>query len=181
MNAQALITDLQPKGVKFELDGDGFRVRAPFGLITPELREELAAAKPEILILLKQRDTEINVSHIAGDCPHCKAPLLVFTHPLDDEVWVQCPTRPELFKALKHKACEWCRDCAEKLTVIAGRCAECVQRVILAPDAPCSTCGSLRFWRHRASSDKPAGFLWRCANCEEPSGKVALYEIEGGV
>lgn len=182
MNARELITELSLAGVRFNVEGEGFRVLAPRGIITPELREELAECKPEILILLKQIDTEIKVSRIAGDCPHCKAPLLVFTHHLDGEVWIQCPTKPELFKALRHEAREWCRDCGEKLTVIAGRCAECVQRVMLAPDESCSTCGGLRFWRHRANQSQPAGFAWRCANCEEPTGKVAihnLHQVEG--
>jgi hypothetical protein len=177
MSAQNLITKLQAKGVRFEPLGEGFRVLAPIGLITPELRDELKERKPEILTLLKQTDVEIQVSHTAGDCPHCRAPLLVFTHPLDDEAWIQCPTKPKLFKALRHEACDWCRDCTERLSVIAGRCAECIQRVMLAPDVHCSTCSGSRFWRHRANPEQPAGFAWHCADCKEPSGKVVGYEL----
>src|SRR5205085_10396964 len=141
--------DLSLKGVKFEVDGEGFRVRAPQGLVSEQMRDELAAAKSEIVALLKLVDAEVTVSHSVGNCPHCKAPLLVYIHPLDDEVWIQCPTKPAPFKALRHEAHEWCRDCGERLNLIAGRCAECIQRVMLAPDVPCSTCGGLRFWRHR--------------------------------
>jgi hypothetical protein len=177
MNAQQLITDLSAKGVKFELEGEGFRVRASRGLVSELMRDELAAAKPEILALLKLTDTQVTVSNIVGNCPHCWQPLLVSTHPLDDEVWIQCPTKPELFKALKHDAREWCRDCEQKLTVIARRCEECIQRLLLAPDAECEECGGLRFWRHRATKERPAGFAWYCANCEEPSGKAAFYEL----
>jgi hypothetical protein len=64
-------------------------------LPTPELRDEFSEHKPEILILLKQNETEITVSHIAGVCPHCRQPLQVFTYTLDDEAWIQCPTKPE--------------------------------------------------------------------------------------
>jgi hypothetical protein len=119
---------------------------------------------------------EITISRIIGVCPHCKAPLLVFTHALDEYVWISCP-EGVLFKSLKHSAPQWCQDCEQKLPVIAGHCAECIQRVMLAPDDPCSMCGGSRFWRHLANKRKPAGFAWRCANCEEPTGKVAVYEL----
>jgi hypothetical protein len=181
MSAESLIIDLQSKGVRFEIEAEGFRVHAPQGVITAKLREKLAECKPEIVALLKKTDAALQISHIAGGCPHCKAPLLVFTHPADAEVWIQCPTKPELFKALRHEACEWCRDCADKLTVIAGRCAECIQRLMLAPDVPCPVCKGLRFWRHRASSEQPAGFAWYCAECREPSGKVVSFELTGGI
>jgi ssDNA-binding Zn-finger/Zn-ribbon topoisomerase 1 len=177
MSAQNLIVELQAKGVRFELRDDSFRVLAPRGLITLELRDELTERKPEILALLKLTDAAIEVSHIVGDCPHCTQPLLVYTHPLDAEVWIQCQTKPELFKALKHEAREWCRDCGDKLTVIAGRCAECIQRLMLASDKPCTNCNGFRFWRHLAGQEQPAGFLWHCSNCEEPTGKVAIHEL----
>ncbi|MBI3653689.1 MAG: hypothetical protein HY231_21870 [Acidobacteria bacterium] len=126
---------------------------------------------------IRLTDAEVRLSHIVGNCPHCRQPLQVYTHPLDDEVWIQCPTKPELFKALRHDGREWCRDCGELLTVIAGRCAECIQRLMLAPDELCKGCGSLCFWRHRASPERPAGFVWHCATCEAPTGKVALFEV----
>lgn len=177
MTAQQLIFDLSLKGVKFEVEGEGFRIRAPQGLISEQMREELASAKSEIITLLRQTDTEIQASHIAGDCPHCKVPLLVFKYPLDDEISVQCPSRSNLFKIFKQDAREWCRDCGERLNVIAGRCVECIQRLMLAPDEPCFACGGLRFWRYRATREKVAGFGWYCINCKEPSGKVAVYEV----
>jgi hypothetical protein len=124
------------------------------------------------------KDVEATVSHIVGNCPHCRQLLQVHTHPLDEGILIQCPTKPELLKALRHDAREWCQDCADKLAVIAGRCAECVHRIMLASDKPCPTCDGLRFWRHRANAEQPAGFAWHCANCEEPEGKVAIFEGE---
>ena len=177
MNARELITRLSLDGAKFEVEGEGFRLRAPRGLISERLREALEKAKPEIVALLRLTDTEITVSQIAGNCPHCKQPLLVFTYPLDDEVWIQCPTNPELFKALRHTSPAWCSDCKERLPVIAGRCAECIQRVMLASDQLCESCTCRRFWRHLASRNKPAGFAWYCIDCKEPSGKVIVYEL----
>src|SRR5437868_1686737 len=159
MKAQRLVTDLHAQGVKFELDGESFRIRAPRGLITPELRDELAERKPEILALLRQTDTEIKVSYLVGDCPHCRRPLEVRMHPLDDEVLINCP-EGILIKVLKHDACEWCIDCADKLTVIAGRCADCIRRLMLASNKPCPDCNGVRFWRFRANKVQPAGFAW---------------------
>src|ERR1041384_8279986 len=100
---------MSAEGVKFELDGGSFRVRAPRGFITPELRDELAERKPEILALLKQTAKEIQVSYAVGDCPHCRRPLEVRTHPLDDEVLIHCP-EGVLIKALKNAGGEWCID-----------------------------------------------------------------------
>jgi hypothetical protein len=177
MNAQQLIADLTARGGKFELEGESFRVRAPQGIITPELRDQLSEHKPEILTLLRQTDVEIQVSHTAGNCPHCRRPLLVFTHPLDDEVWIACPTKPELFKALRQEATEWCRDCGEKLPCVAGRCRDCIERVMLAPDDVCSICEGLQFWRNSANCDRPAGFAWYCAGCQEPTIKAVIYEL----
>src|SRR5262245_17289953 len=103
MSAQKLIAEVQAIGGRFELSDDGFNVRAPHGSVTPTICEELRTHKPEIITLLKQTDAEVTVCHIAGlDCPHCRQPLQVFTHPLDEEVWIQCQTKPEIFKQLKH-------------------------------------------------------------------------------
>jgi hypothetical protein len=122
-------------------------------------------------------DSAVTLTYIVGNCPHCRQPLKVFSMGLSREVWIQCPTRPELFKALNQDEREWCRDCEMKKSVICGRCSECIQRLLLCPDEPCPSCGSVRFWRHRASRDRVAGFAWRCANCEEPMGKVVVYEL----
>ena len=125
-------------------------------------------------------DSAITLTHSVGNCPHCRQPLKVFKLGKNGEVWIQCPTKPELFKALYQDNRVRCRDCEIKKSVICGRCSECIQRLILCTNEACPSCGSLRFWRHRSSKDKPAGFLWRCMNCDEPTGNVAIYTIEGG-
>jgi excisionase family DNA binding protein len=51
MSVQNLLLELQSKGVRFRPEGEGFRVLAHQGLITPDLRDELTERKPEILLL----------------------------------------------------------------------------------------------------------------------------------
>jgi hypothetical protein len=185
MNAQNLLGQLQSKGVRFEPDGEDFRILAPRGLLTPALLDEIKERKPEILALLSQAKTQPEISHLAGLCPHCRQKLTVYTHALDEEVWIVCPTRPDLFKGLRHQSNRWCRDCGERLPVVAGRCKDCIRRLLLAPDYHCDKCGGSRFWRHLANRYRPAGFAWYCTNCIAPAGKVAVYqltnELKGGV
>jgi hypothetical protein len=125
-------------------------------------------------------DSAITLTYSVGNCPHCRQPLKVFNLGGTGEIWIQCPTKPDLFKALYQDERERCRDCEIKKSVICGRCSECIQRLLLCPKEVCPSCGSLRFWRHRASKDQPAGSLWRCMSCDEPTGNVAVYTIEGG-
>jgi hypothetical protein len=177
MNAQYLLSQLQSKGVRFVPEGEDFRILAPRGLLTKDLLDGLSERKAEIITLLSQAESQLSLSHVAGPCPHCKQELQIYTHALDDELWVLCPTKPDLFKALKHYTDQWCRDCGERLARIAGRCAECIQRLMLAPDAACSNCGGSRFWRNLASRYRPAGFAWYCITCKAPTGKIAIYQL----
>jgi len=50
--ARNLLAELQTKGVEITPSGDRLRIKAPVGIITPELRDRLAAAKPDLLQLL---------------------------------------------------------------------------------------------------------------------------------
>jgi hypothetical protein len=185
MTAQSLLSQLQSKGVQFVREDEDFRILAPRGLLTRELLDQLSEHKPEIIALLISVESQLSLSHVAGLCPHCNQELQVYTQALDDEVWIQCPTKTDLFKVLKHQTDQWCRDCGERLARVAGRCAECIQRLMLAPDAPCRNCGNTRFWRNLANRIKPAGFAWHCANCKAPAGKIAIYQLtiesKGGI
>src|SRR5262249_25474411 len=139
MNAQEFISDLQVKGVRFELTGDdSFTVKAPSGLITAELKELLTERKPEIITLLMRNESRIEARYFKNlDCPRCREPVEVLTHPLDEEVWLHCLDPECLFKHLRHDSREWCRDCGQKLNLIAGRCVDCLRRVLLSPNEPC--------------------------------------------
>lgn len=179
MNAQELVSNLQVKGVRFERTGDdSFTVKAPPGLITAEVKELLTEQKAEIITLLSQTESQIEARFFKGlDCPRCRKPVEVITHPLDEEVWLRCVDPGCLIRTLHHNACEWCKDCGQKLNVIAGRCAECLKRVMLAPSEPCEKCGAARFWRRRMARDKPAGTAWHCAGCEEPFEGAVYFRL----
>lgn len=180
MKAQQIISELQAKGARFELNGEGFNINAPQGLITAELKEELTELKPEILLYLTRSESQIEALLIAGlDCPYCSKPIEVITHPLDDEIWLHCIDPECIIMTLRHDNCEWCRDCGQKLTMIAGRCMECLLRVLLASNESCVTCGSQRFWRQAATAERPAGYTWRCAICHEPPENAVYFELPG--
>jgi hypothetical protein len=59
MNAAELIIELETRGVLIEAAGGRLRVDAPKGVITPELREALAACKAEVLAILNTPEDEI--------------------------------------------------------------------------------------------------------------------------
>ena len=56
MNTALLLSDLLKRGVDIAVDGDRVRCRAPSGILTPELREELAEKKQEILAILRAQE-----------------------------------------------------------------------------------------------------------------------------
>jgi len=64
VNQQQLLVELFHRGVKVWADGDQLRVRAPQGVLTPELRDSLAVHKQEILSLVGSRNTATRASHI---------------------------------------------------------------------------------------------------------------------
>lgn len=55
MTLDALLADLEGRGVRFEPRGDRLHVSAPRGVVTPADRARLAEAKAEILALLRDR------------------------------------------------------------------------------------------------------------------------------
>ena len=48
-----MLSDLRSRGVELSVEGDRLQCNAPKGVITPEIREQLAKRKHEILNLLK--------------------------------------------------------------------------------------------------------------------------------
>ncbi len=53
MTAVALLAELRERGATVAVVGDRLRIEAPRGVLTPELRTRLAAAKPELLALVE--------------------------------------------------------------------------------------------------------------------------------
>ncbi|NEO99496.1 MAG: non-ribosomal peptide synthase [Symploca sp. SIO2E9] len=56
MNASELLTNLTQQGIQLWADNEKLGVRSPRGVMTPELRQELAKHKPEILAFLRGND-----------------------------------------------------------------------------------------------------------------------------
>lgn len=54
MNASELLTNLSQQGIKLSADKDKLRIHSPKGVLTPQLRENLACHKQEILALLRE-------------------------------------------------------------------------------------------------------------------------------
>jgi hypothetical protein len=164
-----------------EANGDKLRIDAPKGALTEELRTALAESKAEIMALLA--NSGITVGEGVGPCPHCQNPLRVISHPLDMEIIIECPTRPDLFRKWlmlteEESAPSLCADCGLMPSLITGRCPECIQRLMLCPDELCGKCGGGRYWRHRANDSQPPGFRWRCAICDPAASRnVAWYEL----
>jgi hypothetical protein len=52
MTAAALLADLYRRGIAVRIDGDRLGVRAPDGVLTPEVRAALIAHKPQLLQLV---------------------------------------------------------------------------------------------------------------------------------
>lgn len=58
MNASELLTNLSQKGVQIQLNNDKLSICSNKGVVTPEIRAELAAQKAEIIELLRQQEIE---------------------------------------------------------------------------------------------------------------------------
>lgn len=63
----SLLTQLRTLGVRVRSDGDRLRLNAPPGTITPELKSQIAAMKPQILAFL--RNTELRYVREAAPIP----------------------------------------------------------------------------------------------------------------
>jgi len=64
VNQHQLLVELFHRGVKVWADGDQLRVRAPQGVLTPELRDSLAVHKQEILSLVCSTNLATRVPHV---------------------------------------------------------------------------------------------------------------------
>lgn len=60
MNTSELLANLTQQGVQLSVDNDKLNIRSPKGVLTPEIREELAAHKSEILAFLREMDVDVS-------------------------------------------------------------------------------------------------------------------------
>ena len=101
MSAQALLDDLQARGVRISANGDRLRIIAPPGTVTPELREQLAANKPQLIDALLQREalTYLEQNHTAK--------YGIATQPGPDAVMVAVAIREAAVCTLRIPADRW--------------------------------------------------------------------------
>ena len=57
MTAAELLRDLERRDVRLALRGDRLKVDAPQGVITDELQQDLKACKPELITLIRERES----------------------------------------------------------------------------------------------------------------------------
>lgn len=70
MNAEQLLAELRTLRIAVEPRGSTLHLEAPPGVLTPELRNALAAQKAELLALL-----ELDAWRTTFPCPRCEWPL----------------------------------------------------------------------------------------------------------
>jgi TubC N-terminal docking domain len=74
MSTSELVSSLILSGVTFELSADGFCVKAPPGVVTPDARSQLAASREEILAMLRRSPGLCLV-----ECTDCSKPGALFS------------------------------------------------------------------------------------------------------
>ncbi|MBI4491367.1 MAG: hypothetical protein HY690_01050 [Chloroflexi bacterium] len=96
MSATALLERLSTADVRLRVDGEHLRVNAPKGALTPELKAELLAHKPELLRILADQQ----LATVA-------APVLL----LPADMGGYCPTHRRWLSYPEQRAgaCTWCR------------------------------------------------------------------------
>ncbi len=67
MNAFDLLARLTQQGVQLWINKDKLSLCSPKGVMTPELRMELAAHKKELLAFLREIDIETLAQHLAEE------------------------------------------------------------------------------------------------------------------
>ncbi len=69
MSIKELLNELSEKGVKLWADGEQLRIRAPKGVLTPDLKEAIADGKPEILWQLRQNNFDSSIAALPAIVP----------------------------------------------------------------------------------------------------------------
>ncbi|MGI8925748.1 MAG: hypothetical protein ACR2HN_03765 [Tepidiformaceae bacterium] len=157
--AAVLLKTLRAQGVAFEVVGSRLRAHDPRGVITPELAEEVRAAKPEIIALLAP---PVTASAACLDCGVAIGSRYVRCVPCA-RGWVA--QRPDLLEPCPEcRAMRWAYD-----TVDLRRCVGCghIVELPLVDRDPLSVIeddDGLASWETCACDRMPAGQTCRaCA------------------
>lgn len=62
MNVSELLTNLSRQGIQLSSDNDKLRIHSPKGVLTPQLREDIATYKTDILAFLRENDDTCHTS-----------------------------------------------------------------------------------------------------------------------
>jgi hypothetical protein len=114
MTAQQVLMRARAARIRLEARGETLHVEAPAGTVTPELREQLTAAKPHLLEILwrlaAMRQLPLDAAHAVpyarasarggpGHCFSCGDPL---EHPESYGRCPPCDVALEVFYATRH-------------------------------------------------------------------------------
>lgn len=116
MSPSELVTETRRLGIVLRSDGDHLHVDAPVGALTPELRQTLAARKPDLLVILwrlsamrataGQRPLAVVMLEAQGGpgrCFSCGDPL---DHPQGYGRCAPCDVAADLFYSEQPDDCE---------------------------------------------------------------------------
>ncbi len=84
MNPATLLSDLRRRGVELTAEGDRLRYRAPRGVLSPELLDDLRSHKREILAKLTQYEDSAEEDALKSGVPVA----FLIDSPQYGEVWV---------------------------------------------------------------------------------------------
>lgn len=126
MNAAALLAELSAAGIRLSRSGDRLRVEARPGTLTTELREQLTASKPDLLVLLDDttiiRDQLLTLASAEGLSPAIVERLFV-----DDLAACRGLTDATLRAFLRalHKSALMTAGVVPPTFTVAARCHQC--------------------------------------------------------
>lgn len=111
MTTFELVTELHLLGVVLELSGEGIRVDAPRGAITPTLLEQLTASKPALLRLLDQNGWQVTwrAAAMLGQIPDSgRLPTLLVAREAVEPERCECISCGEALRTEEAGLCEYC-------------------------------------------------------------------------
>ena len=92
MTTDQLLADLEQRKIKLSVDGGRLRYQAPVGVLTPQLREAIAARRDAILDRLRRKHQEPAVSW-GGKCPLCDRRSWIDQPPIGGRIRTICGKR----------------------------------------------------------------------------------------
>ena len=170
MSARALLSELRGLGVALRVVDAHLHYR-PMSAVTPELREQMAACKDELIALVSAPESSPDLGDgdrpIAERCPSCGE--RDFVRPRAGGAWrcARC-RRYELPSA----EVEWWPRVVAEASLASGMhdASSSAPDASNSPARACRSCMCTSFWRL-----KPAGD-WTCSRCHPPIPAACVIE-----